>query len=168
MLDGNPILVVTLITIALILILLVANGSLFDNIKSQFSELAKSISSIIEDLVLSRAVLLDIKNMLIEKRPLDLQILQKIMLYLADEGLIEMPVMIFEERFINDQHFIIKFKNPHLQLMIEIIAKYTECDPKADFPEIAHNRKENPEIVIRNWGEKLKEYFAKANKLLGK
>ncbi|MCX6745556.1 MAG: hypothetical protein NTX00_00890 [Candidatus Parcubacteria bacterium] len=166
--NGNPIAVIILIVIVLIFLILIFNDILFNNIKSLFSELAKSLSGIIEDLVIFQKYLLEIKELITEKKPLDLQILQKVMLYLADEGIAETPVMAFQQKHINDDNYKIIIDTSHVQLMLEIIAKYIERDLKTDFPETAYNIKEEPEAIVINYGKILKEYFTAANKLLGK
>ena len=167
---NGPIIIVIVITIAVIglsFILLISDHSLFDKIETRFLNLHKILISLTDWTKYFQKELQEIKNMLLEKRPMDLQILQKVMIYLSNEGITELPMSIFEEKFINNEHFTIIFPQPHHQLMIEIIAKYTGHDLKADFPEIAHNRTENPEEIIRNYGAKLSEYFDAANKLLG-
>jgi hypothetical protein len=158
----------TIIVIAFILILYVLENSLYDKIENIISELAKKLLSYFEGVKEFQQQLTEIKSILLEKRPLDLQILQKIMIYLSNEGLIEMPTMMFERRNVNDDNFIIEFTSSHLQLMIEIIARYTGHNFPADFPVIAHNKRENPDVIRNNYGEKLKEYFTDANKILGK
>ncbi|MCX6743034.1 MAG: hypothetical protein NT116_02240 [Candidatus Parcubacteria bacterium] len=167
---NGPIIIVIVITISVIglsFILLISDHSLFDKIEKRFSNLHKILVSLTDWTKYFQKELLEIKNLLLEKRPMDLQILQKIMLYLSEEGLVAMSMMIFEEKFINDKNFVIIFSHSHQRLMVEIIAKYTDRDLKTDFPEIAYNRKENPEVIMVNYGAKLNEYFAAANKLLG-
>ena len=169
---NGPIIIVIVITIAVIglsFILLISDHSLFDKIETRFLNLHKILISLTDWTKYFQKELQEIKNMLLEKRPMDLQILQKIMIYLSNEGITELPMMIFEENFITNEkeHFVIIFSQPHHKLMIEIIAKYTDRDLKTDFPEIAYNRKENPEVIMRDYGAKLNEYFAAANKLLG-
>ena len=167
MFQGQQVIIITVAVVFLIFILIISDHSLLDKIENKFLILKKVLQDLNDWTKSFQNDLLEIKNLLLQKRPMDLQILQKIMLYLSDEGLIEMPMMIFEKKSINGENFRILFVQPHWQLMIEIIAKYIEHDLKTDFPQIAYNLKENPDIIMRMWGEKLKEYFSAANHLLG-
>jgi len=161
------IILITLAVIFIIIIFSVSDNSLFNKISKKFQELSKTLISLNDWTKHFQAQLQEIYNMLLAKSPLDLQILQMTMLYLAEDGLIEMPSMVFEKRPVNESNFKIIFATPHLQLVIKIIAKYIGRDVKNDFPEIAHSQKENPNTIIMKNGEILKEYFAVANKLLG-